>query len=101
MIYFGNSNVDVRHSKAEPLGRRGPSKVNRSALAPDILDRTNPFSGILDLAADAIIAVNVRKSIIFFNRSAEAAFGYSAEELHKMNKSGRKPLEEVIRKEHW
>jgi two-component system, sensor histidine kinase PdtaS len=81
MIYFGNSIVDVRHSKAEPLGRRSPPKVNRSALAPDILDRTNPFARILDLAADAIIAVNVRKSIVFFNRSAEAAFGYSAEEV--------------------
>jgi PAS domain S-box-containing protein len=63
------------------LGRRSPSKVNRSALAPDILDRTNPFARILDLAADAIIAVNVRKFIIFFNQSAEAAFGYTAEEV--------------------
>lgn len=29
------------------------------------------------------------------------SFGYSAEEPRKMNKSGRKPLDEVIRKEHW
>jgi len=48
-------------------------------MAPVILDHTNPFARILDLAADGIIAVNVRKSIIFFNRSAESAFGYSAE----------------------
>jgi PAS domain S-box-containing protein len=73
--------VDVRHSKAESLGRRSPSKVNRSATAPDILYPANPFARILDLAADAIIAVNVRKSIIFFNRSAEATFGYSATEV--------------------
>ena len=77
----GYSNVDIRHSKVEPLGRRGPSKVNRSVLAPDILDQTNPFARILDLAADAIIAVDVRKSIIFFNRSATATFGYSADEV--------------------
>ena len=63
------------------MGRRSPSKVARSVLAPGILDHTNPFARILDLAADAIIAVNVRKSIVFFNRSAEAAFGYSAEEV--------------------
>jgi PAS domain S-box-containing protein len=73
--------VDVQHSKAEPLGRRSLSNVSRSVLAPDILDHSNPFAKILDLAADAIIAVNVRHSIIFFNRSAEAAFGYSAEEV--------------------
>lgn len=63
------------------MGRRTPSKANRSVLAPDILDHTNPFARVLDLAADAIIAVNVRKSIIFFNRSAETAFGYSAKEV--------------------
>ena len=73
--------MDVQHSKAEPLGRRSPSKVTRSVLAPDFLEHTNSFARILDLAADAIIAVDVRKSIIFFNRSAETAFGYSAKEV--------------------
>jgi len=29
------------------------------------------------------------------------SFGYSAEEPRKMNKPGRKSLEETIRKEHW
>jgi len=88
---LANSDVAVQHSKAEPLDRRGLSKVNRSALAPDILDQTNPFARILDLAADAIIAVDVRKSIIFFNRSAEAVFGYSAEEVRA------KPLKLLFR----
>jgi PAS domain S-box-containing protein len=83
--------VSVRHSKAEPLGRRSPSKANRLALAPDILDRTNPFARILDLAADAIIAVNVRESIVFFNRSAEAVFGHSAQEVRA------KPLKLLFR----
>jgi PAS domain S-box-containing protein len=83
--------VDVQYSKAQPLGRRSPSKVGRSALAPVILDPRNPFARILDLAADAIIAVNVRKSIIFFNRGAEAAFGYSAEEVRA------KPLKLLFR----
>ena len=43
------------------------------------------------MAADAIIAVNSRKSIVFFNRSAEAAFGYSAEEVRA------KPLKYLLR----
>jgi len=84
-------NVDILHSKVEPLGRRSPSKVNRLALAPDFLDHTNPFARILDLAADAIVAVNARKSIVFFNRSAEATFGYSAEEVRT------KPLKLLFR----
>ena len=73
------------------MGRRSPSKVNRSVLAPDFLRLTNPFARILDLAADAIIAVDVRKSIIFFNRSAEAAFGYLPHEVHA------KPLKFLFR----
>lgn len=73
------------------MGRRSPSKVNRSVLAPDFLRHTNPFARILDLTADAIIAVDVRKSIIFFNRSAEAAFGYLADEVHA------KPLKLLFR----
>ena len=63
----------------------------RSALAPDILDHTNPFARILDLTADAIIAVDGRKSIIFFNRRAETAFGFSAEEVRD------KPLKLLFR----
>ena len=63
------------------MGRRSLSNVSRSVLAPDILDHSNPFARILDLAADAIIAVNLRHSIIFFNRSAETAFGYVADEV--------------------
>jgi len=55
--------------------------MNRPVLAPDILDHTNPFARILDLTADAIVAVDVRQSIIFFNRGAEAEFGYSANEV--------------------
>jgi nitroreductase len=29
------------------------------------------------------------------------SFGYSAENLRKAGRSGRKPLDEVVRKEHW
>ena len=84
--------MEIRHSKAEPLGRRKPPKVNRSEAAPETLDFNNPFISILDLAADAIVAVNVRKSIIFFNRSAEAVFGYSAREIYS------KPIKILIRR---
>jgi two-component system, sensor histidine kinase PdtaS len=91
MLYSLIRNVDVQHPKAEPLGRRSPSEVNRSVSEPVTPNHTNPYARILDLAADAIIAVNVRKSIVFFNRSAEATFGYSAEELRA------KPLKLLFR----
>jgi len=51
-------------------------------LVPESLQQTNPFARILYLASDAIVAIDAQKSIIFFNRSAEATSGYSAQEVH-------------------
>ncbi|MEO8050691.1 MAG: histidine kinase dimerization/phosphoacceptor domain -containing protein [Acidobacteriota bacterium] len=73
--------MDIFNPKPEQLERRSPSKINRAAWAPDILGQDNPLARILDLAADAIISIDSHQSIIFFNRSAEVAFGYSATEV--------------------
>lgn len=39
------------------------------------------YAGILQAAADAIVSVDERQRIIFFNRAAEQAFGYSPAEV--------------------
>jgi len=45
------------------------------------LHRTDPLAKILQLADDAIVAVNRDLSIILFNQGAERMFGYSAQEV--------------------
>lgn len=39
------------------------------------------LAGILDIAADGILAIDSRQRIVHFNRAAEEIFGYSTEEI--------------------
>jgi PAS domain S-box-containing protein len=48
------------------------------------------FSGILDIADDAIITVDEAQAIVHYNKGAEKMFGYTADEMH-----GR-PLDTLI-----
>lgn len=57
------------------------AKENRLPPLPDFLDRANPFARILDLSGDALVTVDLRQRIVFCNRGAEQAFGYSRDEV--------------------
>src|SRR5262249_13582514 len=76
-----NSQVDALPRRAKTLEGRIPFKANRSVLAPDVLNRTTPLARVLDQVPDAILVVSARPAILFLNRSAEIAFGYSLEEI--------------------
>lgn len=53
----------------------------RSLIEEKLRTSEAQFSGIVDLAQDAIISFNQEREIILFNRGAEHLFGYFAEEI--------------------
>lgn len=50
--------------------------------------RTDELKDLLGIPAEAEVEIGI-------------SFGYSAEEPHKRKKSGRKQLEEILKREHW
>ena len=57
------------------------SRMPRPPLLTNCLNPANPLARVLDLAADAIVSVDMQQSIVFFNQGAERAFGYAAAEV--------------------
>lgn len=61
----GRAQGRVRRRGRRPLGRRSPAKLRgQDALA------------LLDVGPDAVVAVDLDNRVVFFNRGAEALFGY-------------------------
>lgn len=72
------------------------SEIKRAHQA--LAESEAKFSGIISIAADAIIAVDQGYRIVIFNRSAESIFGYSANEI--MGQSLDVLLPEILRGAH-
>jgi len=53
----------------------------RATLREHLRQATARLAGILDIADDAIIAINDRQEIELFNKGAERIFGYAAQEV--------------------
>ena len=51
------------------------------ALVTQVRESEQRFSGIVSIAADAIVTIDERQSILLFNDGAEAIFGWSADEI--------------------
>lgn len=54
---------------------------NRAEIEEKLRASEAKFSGILDIAVDAVISVDDRQRIVHFNRGAEAIFGYARAEV--------------------
>lgn len=63
---------------AESLERR---ETELTAAQSDRDEAKTRFAGILDIAAEAIIAVDEQQKILLFNHGAELTFGYSGAEI--------------------
>lgn len=57
-----------------------PSSANLKQLNEELKVSQAQFAGIVDVASDAIISINAKQEVTFFNRAAEKVFGYTARE---------------------
>jgi PAS domain S-box-containing protein len=69
--------LDVMANISTQLGQVGERKL----AAEERRAAETRFAGVLDVTAEAVIAIDLTQHIILFNSSAERAFGYSATEV--------------------
>ncbi|WP_088894908.1 PAS domain S-box protein [Leptolyngbya ohadii] len=55
--------------------------TDRKRAEIDLQNSQARFAGILEIASDAIISVNIKQQITLFNKGAERIFGYTAAEV--------------------
>jgi PAS domain S-box-containing protein len=63
------------------LVRERAAGSERGRIEAELRASRARFSGILEIAEDAIISVNSRQEIVLFNRGAEKIFGYNTAEM--------------------
>ena len=53
----------------------------RKRAETELLESRARFSGIVEMAADAIVSINAEQRVVLFNKAAEAMFGITAAEM--------------------
>lgn len=84
--------ADDHPTRKKPAGASGESVRRTAASAMESLRRKEEhFRAVADSSSDAIITVDARGRIVFWNKRAQSIFGYGAEEILGKSAAGLVP----------
>jgi len=73
--------VRNEHGELERIAGVAENITTRKLAEIELLESRERFSGIVEMAADAIVSINEEQKIVLFNHAAEQMFGIDAAEI--------------------